>query len=214
MNPHPIRSVCGCVIRPLAEGIPVSWIRHLPNALSILRMLLAIPVAMLLARAQYMLTFVVFGFAAFTDALDGALAKRFGWTSELGKMLDPLGDKLLLTTVFITMTVLGHVPLWLAATAVARDLIITSGAIVYRVWLGPIHGSRPTTVSKINTLCQITYLLAVIESVALSTLPAPLVTALGALTFMTTVISGLDYVLTYSQRAHAAYRERQQSLSH
>lgn len=177
-------------------------------------MLLAIPVALLLARAQYLLTFVVFGFAAFTDALDGALAKRFGWTSELGKMLDPLGDKLLLMTVFITLTVLGHVPPWLAVTAVGRDVLITSGAIVYRVWLGPILGSRPTTVSKINTLCQIIYLLAVMESAALGLLPVPLATSLGALVFMTTVISGLDYVLTYSRRAQTVYRERQQSLSH
>ncbi|MET0986381.1 MAG: CDP-alcohol phosphatidyltransferase family protein [Steroidobacteraceae bacterium] len=189
-----------------------AW-RHLPNALSVLRMLLAIPVAVLLSRGQYLLTFVVFGFAAFTDALDGALAKHFGWTSELGKMLDPLGDKLLLMTVFITLTVIGQVPPWLALTAVGRDVLITSGAIVYRLWLGPIHGGRPTTVSKINTLSQIAYLLAVMESAALGRLPSPIVTGLGALVFMTTVISGLDYVLTYSRRAQQVYRARQ-SLSH
>lgn len=176
-------------------------------------MLLAIPVALFLARGEYLITFLIFGFAAFTDALDGALAKHFGWTSELGKLLDPLGDKLLLMTVFITLTVLGQVPAWLAATAVGRDLIITGGAIVYRVWLGPIHGSRPTAVSKLNTLCQITYLLAVIESAALDWLPSAIVTGLGALVFMTTVISGLDYVLTYSRRAQEVYRARQ-PLSH
>lgn len=191
----------------------MSVLRHLPNALSILRMLLALPVAVLLSRSQYVLTFLVFAFAAFTDALDGALAKHFGWTSELGKMLDPLGDKLLLMTVFITLTVLGHVPTWLAATAVGRDVLITSGAIVYRMWLGPIHGSRPTAVSKINTLCQIAYLLVVMEAVALGGLPSAIVTGLGALVFMTTVISGLDYVLTYSRRAQAVYRARQQSLA-
>lgn len=177
-------------------------------------MMLAVPVAVLLSRSQFVLTFLVFGFAAFTDALDGALAKHFGWTSELGKMLDPLGDKLLLMTVFITLTVLGHVPPWLTATAVGRDVLITSGAIVYRVWLGPIHDSRPTTVSKINTLCQIIYLLAVMEAMALGRLPSAIATSLGALVFMTTVISGLDYVLTYSRRAQAVYRARQQSLSH
>jgi cardiolipin synthase (CMP-forming) len=203
-------SACDSNLR--AEGA-VSALRHLPNALSILRMLLAIPVAMLILREQFALTFVVFGFAAFTDALDGALAKHFGWTSELGKLLDPLGDKLLLMTVFISLTVLGHVPLWLAATAVGRDLVITAGAIVYRVWLGPIHGSRPTPVSKINTLCQITYLLAVIEAVALGRLSSAIVTVLGAVTFTTTVVSGLDYVLTYSRRARQVYRERRQALS-
>jgi cardiolipin synthase len=185
----------------------------LPNALSILRILLTIPVAWLLARNQYALTFLVFGFAALTDALDGGLAKHFGWTSELGKLLDPIGDKLLLMTVFITLTVQGHVPLWLTATAVARDLVIIVGAIVYRVWLGPIKGSRPTTISKINTLCQIVYLLAVIESIALAALPSLVALVMGALVFMTTVISGLDYVITYSRRAYQVYRARQQSLT-
>lgn len=188
-------------------------LRHLPNALSILRMLLAIPVAMLLARGQFALTFAVFAFAALTDALDGALAKHFGWTSELGKMLDPLGDKLLLMTVFISLTALDHVPLWLALTAIGRDVVITAGAIVYRVWLGPIQGSRPTPVSKVNTLCQITYLLAVMEAVALGRLPSELITALGALVFLTTVVSGLDYVLTYSRRAREVHRARRQSVS-
>lgn len=191
----------------------MSSLRHLPNALSILRILLTIPVAWLLARNQYALTFLVFGFAALTDALDGGLAKHFGWTSELGKLLDPIGDKLLLMTVFITLTVQGHVPLWLTATAVARDLVIIVGAIVYRVWLGPIKGSRPTTISKINTLCQIVYLLAVIESIALAALPSLVALVMGALVFMTTVISGLDYVITYSRRAYQVYRARQQSLT-
>lgn len=176
-------------------------------------MLLAIPVAVLLVRGQYALTFVVFGFAAFTDALDGALAKHFGWTSELGKILDPLGDKLLLMTVFITLTVLGFVPAWLTIAAVGRDVVISVGAIVYRIWLGPIDGSRPTTVSKINTLCQITYLLAVIEATALGALPSAIVTMLGALVFVTTVVSGLDYVLTYSRQARRVYLERQRAES-
>lgn len=184
-------------------------LRHIPNALSILRMFMAIPVALLLVDGQYALTFVVFGFTALTDALDGALAKRFGWTSELGKILDPLADKILLITVFITLTVVGVVPLWLAIVAVGRDLIITAGAIVYRVWLGPIHGSRPTPISKINTLCQITYLLAVIESTALGQLPSLIVTVLGAIVFVTTVVSGLDYILTYARQAAETYRGRQ-----
>ena len=61
----------------------------------------------------------MFAFAAATDGLDGFLAKRFGWTSELGKILDPLADKILLVGVFITLAALGVVPVWLAATAVA-----------------------------------------------------------------------------------------------
>ena len=122
--------------------------RHIPNALCILRMLLVVPVAWLLVTDNYRLTLAMFAFAAATDGLDGFLAKRFGWTSELGKILDPLADKILLVGVFITLAALGVVPLWLAVTAVARDVIITAGAIIYkslyRLWraAGAAHGRQ------------------------------------------------------------------------
>ena len=81
--------------------------RHIPNALCVLRMLLVAPVAWLLARGEYQSTLCLFGFAAATDGLDGFLAKRCGWTSEFGKILDPLADKILLVGVFITLAAWG-----------------------------------------------------------------------------------------------------------
>ncbi len=182
-------------------------LRHIPNALCVFRMLLVAPIAILLARAEYWATLWVFAFAAATDGLDGFLAKRFGWTSELGKILDPLADKLLLVSVFLTLAVLGHVPIWLAATAIARDLTITGGAIAYRYLYGYPNG-RPTLVSKLNTLCQIIYLLLVVGAAAFQRSAEPASTVLGALVFVTTVVSGLDYVITYSRKAIAASRQR------
>lgn len=181
--------------------------RHIPNALCVLRMLLVVPVAWLLIRGEYRLTLGVFAFAAATDGLDGFLAKRFGWTSELGKILDPLADKILLVSVFITLAALGLVPWWLALTAVGRDVTITAGAIGYNWLYGYPHG-RPTMVSKLNTLCQILYLLLVVGSHAAGRIPETALTVLGALVFVTTVVSGLDYVITYSHKAMDASRQR------
>src|SRR5262245_38773985 len=124
--------------------------RHIPNALCVLRMLLVLPVGWLLWTGDFSATLWVFGFAAATDGLDGFLAKRCGWTSELGKILDPLADKILLVGVFIVLGALRLVPLWLALTAVARDLVISFGAIIYNKLYGYPNG-RPTTISKINT---------------------------------------------------------------
>jgi cardiolipin synthase len=158
---------------------------------------------------NYRLTLAMFAFAAATDGLDGFLAKRFGWTSELGKILDPLADKILLVGVFITLAAIGVVPVWLAATAVARDVTITAGAIVYKslYGYGELQG-RPTTISKLNTLCQIIYLLLVVAARAIDFTPQIAITVLGALVFVTTVVSGLDYVLTYSRRAVEVSRRR------
>jgi cardiolipin synthase len=155
-------------------------------------------------------TLILFAIAAFSDALDGFLAKRFGWQSELGSILDPIADKLLLATVFISLAVLGLVPLWLMATALARDAIIVAGAAAYRLFIGPLT-ARPSTVSKVNTLCQAAFVLVVVARAAFAR-PAPWVeAALGALAFVTTVVSGIDYVMTYGGRAVTAAAARNEA---
>ncbi len=181
--------------------------RHIPNALCVLRMLLVVPIAWLLSEGEYSLTLGLFAFAAATDGLDGFLAKRYDWTSELGTILDPLADKVLLVSVFVTLAALGLVPVWLAATAVARDITISVGAIVYQRLYGYPQG-RPTLISKFNTLCQILYLLFVVAASAMDRAEHVLATVLGALVFVTTVVSGLDYVITYSHKAIDANRQR------
>src|SRR5688500_17453417 len=120
--------------------------------------------------------------------------------SELGKILDPLADKILLVSVFITLAAIGVVPVWLAATAVVRDVTITAGAISYNALYGYPHGN-PTVISKLNTLCQIVYLLLAVAAKACEWTPDPALLTLGALVFVTTIVSGIDYVVTYTRKA-------------
>ena len=103
-----------------------------PNLICLLRIALTVPIVVLLAEGRYGQTLVLFAIAAASDILDGYLAKTFGWSSELGKVLDPLADKLLLVSVFITLAVIGLVPVWLAAIAVLRDVVIGVGACIYK----------------------------------------------------------------------------------
>jgi cardiolipin synthase len=179
----------------------VAWSpRHIPNIISAIRILLVAPLAVALAHHQLVTTIVLFGVAALSDAADGFLAKRYGWQSELGAVLDPAADKLLMVTVFITLAYMKLVPLWLMATAVARDVIIVLGALVYRYWFGPLN-VRPSIASKFNTLCQAAFILAVVGREEFSIPPPWGVMVLGALVFVTVVVSGIDYVLIYSRRA-------------
>ena len=102
----------------------VSWSpRHIPNVISSIRILLVAPIAVALAHHHLATTIVLFGVAALSDLADGFLAKRYGWQSDLGAVLDPAADKLLLVTVFITLAYLKLVPLWLMAAAVARGQV-------------------------------------------------------------------------------------------
>lgn len=179
----------------------------LPNLLCVFRIVLAFPVVWLLANDHFGWTLALFFVAAVTDGLDGYLAKRFDWSSELGKVLDPVADKLLLVSVIVTLTLLGLVPLWLAVIVVLRDLVIGIGAAVYQRLFGPLDG-RPTRPSKINTVVQICYVLCVVGHAATPLLPAALVTTLGAAAFVTTVVSGTDYVMIYIRKAVHVSRAR------
>jgi cardiolipin synthase len=175
-------------------------LRQIPNVISAIRILLVVPIAMALLDHRLPATIVLFGVAAVSDAADGYLAKRYGWQSELGAVLDPAADKLLLETVFVTLAYLRLIPLWLMTVAVARDAIIVTGALLYRFCVGPLE-MHPSVVSKINTLCQVAFIMAVIGKEEFSLPPGWVVLLLGALVFVTTVVSGIDYVVIYGRRA-------------
>ena len=181
--------------------------RRIPNVITAGRMALVVPVAWTLLHGQLAMTLLLFGAAAASDGADGFLAKRFGWQSDLGAILDPAADKLLLATVFVTLELIGAAPLWLTVTAVGRDVVLVLGALTYRYWFGPVK-VRPSVISKTNTLCQLTYVLAVIARLRFAWPPAWLVILLGASVFVTVCISGIDYVLTYGRRAAGEVRAR------
>jgi len=178
-------------------------VRHIPNIISAIRILLVVPIALALAEQRLALSILLFALAAASDAADGFLARRFGWQSELGAVLDPIADKLLLATAFVTLSFLKLVPLWLMAAAVARDVIIVFGAAAYRMVIGHLT-AHPSLISKVNTLCQASFILAVVSRAKFSMPPEWWVTWLGALTFATVIVSGIDYVLVYGKRAAAA----------
>ena len=174
--------------------------RHIPNVTTSIRILLVAPIVAALAAHRLTIAIGLFGAAALSDAADGFLAKRCGWQSELGAVLDPLADKLLLVAVFITLAYLKLVPLWLMATAAGRDSLIVLGALSYRYRFGALD-MRPSAVSKFNTLCQAAYILSVVVRELYSAPAAWVVTGLGALAFVTMAVSGMDYVLIYGRRA-------------
>lgn len=174
--------------------------RHLPNLICLLRIALIWPVSGALQAGHYAAALALFIAAAVSDGLDGYLAKRFGWTSPLGKFLDPLADKLLLVVVFVVCTWLGLVPWWLTAAVVARDVLIGLGALTYRLWFGPLHG-RPTLPSKINTAVQLLYVTLVLLRAASGVPPTEVLAAAALLAFATTLLSGAHYVQSFTRRA-------------
>jgi cardiolipin synthase (CMP-forming) len=180
-------------------------VRHLPNLICLIRIALIWPIAAALGAGEQLAALSLFIVAAVSDGLDGYLAKRFNWTSALGKVLDPLADKLLLVTLFVESAWLGLVPWWLSAAVLARDCLIGLGAVVFRIWFGPLRG-RPTVLSKINTAVQLLYIMLVMLNAASGMPPGEMLEAAAALTLATTVLSGLNYVVTFTRRAWSPAR--------
>ena len=181
--------------------------RHLPNLICLLRIALVWPLIDSLLGGDYRTTLWVFVIAAVSDGLDGFLAKRFGWTSELGRVLDPVADKLLLVSLFLVATWIGLIPRWLTVLAVARDVMIGVGALTFISLWGPLRG-RPMLISKVNTLFQLLYLLIVIFGAWLHFPPPGVIDAMAALTGLTILISGVAYCREFGRRAWRVATDR------
>lgn len=177
-------------------------LRHLPNLICVLRIVFTVPTVLAIDRGEYSLALTLFTIAAISDGLDGYLAKRNRWTSDLGRILDPLADKVLLVAAFLACTWQGLIPIWLAVAVVARDVMLTGGAIIYRFWFGPIEGS-PSVISKVNTTLQIIVVIVVMLNAAVALVPHEIVTTLAAVTLLTTLFSGIDYTRRSFRRAWA-----------
>ncbi len=180
--------------------------RHLPNLITILRLLLVLPAYWLIGARDHAAALAIVAVAGASDALDGFLAKRYGWQSRLGAMLDPLADKLLLLACFLGLVTTGALPPWLLVLVIGRDLLIVCGAVAYHNLVGPFE-AEPTRLSKLTTVVQIVCVLG--ELVRLAWWPGmPGREVLIWATAVLTVGSGLHYVVTWSLRALHAARAR------
>jgi cardiolipin synthase len=166
-------------------------------------MALAIPIALLLLHEWYGAALLTFMAAGLSDGLDGYLAKRFSWHSRLGSILDPLADKVLLVTNYVVLGAMGSIPLGLVAAVIGRDVIVVRGALAYHFLVGR-YEMAPSFSSKVNTALQLVYVVAVVASLGIISLPSWLMNGLIYGVLATTVWSGVDYVWTWGSQAFRA----------
>ncbi|MDH3533538.1 MAG: CDP-alcohol phosphatidyltransferase family protein [Gammaproteobacteria bacterium] len=179
--------------------MPLSW---LPNAISIMRIALILPILLLFVNEQYGWALGLFLIAGLSDGVDGYLAKRFDWNTRLGAFLDPAGDKLLVAWSFGTLAYLGHIPVWLAAIVILRDVVIVAGSILYHYLVRRLDG-EPTRISKLNTALEFLFLVFVISRAGYAWPDSITITVLGAAVLVTVVISGYDYVSNWIRSARS-----------
>ena len=168
-------------------------LKHLPNFLTIVRMLLVVPFVIVLYNGHYLSALTLLFVAGVTDGLDGFLARQFGWYSWFGSVADPIADKLLLVASYVVLGMLGHIPIELTYLVVGRDALIFSGAGLYWFFVGRFEG-RPTLLGKLCTFVMIVQGLLVLTSLALFEMPSLLLTAGNAVVAVLCVVSGVHYV--------------------
>jgi len=174
--------------------------RDIPNLITFGRIVLVVPVTWALLEDRYALALGLFFVAGFSDALDGFLAKQYGWTSRLGALLDPLADKALLISCYAALTWNGLIPVWLLALVVLRDVVIVAGAVVYNYRVERFD-AQPTLVSKLNTLLQILLVLMVLFNQATGYGDSQWIVWLVYAVTVSILWSGVDYVITWGRRA-------------
>lgn len=169
----------------------------IPNLISIGRLFL-VPLAIwLIVSDEPVTAFWIFILAGVSDAVDGFLARHFNMHSVLGAYLDPLADKALLVSIYVTFAVLAEIPVWVTILVVSRDILII-GAVVLAGMLGHPVEMRPHFLSKLNTLAQIVLAAVVLGDLAfpadLSMLRQIMVVAVGVLTIGSAFLYAFDWV--------------------
>ena len=139
----------------------------LPNLITLGRLILVPMIISAIADGRWTLTFSGFLLAGISDAIDGFLARRFGWKSQLGAYLDPVADKALLVSIYIALALANVVPATLAIIVVSRDVMIVGGVIICWLMHNPLE-IRPLLISKLNTTAQIAFAAAVLGGKAFS----------------------------------------------
>jgi cardiolipin synthase len=185
-----------------------SRIITVPNLLTVFRMVLIPVFVSLLFYQRFILALVIFMLAGVTDGLDGLLARRFDQKSQLGTILDPIADKLMMVTSFVVLSmksvfpqpVPSHLPIpfWVTIAVISRDVFILVGAAAINIVTG-FRGFRPSLLGKINTTVQIVAIGIIMLAASIPYGTGYYLPTVYATVFGFAVLSGAHYVFFVSK---------------
>ena len=185
-----------------------SRILTVPNLLTVFRMVLIPLFVTLLFYQRFLWALGVFVIAGLTDGLDGLLARRFAQESQLGTILDPIADKLMLVSAFVVLSMRSvfpqplpshlPVPFWVTIAVISRDVFITVGALAINIMTG-FRGFRPSLLGKLNTTIQIGGIAAIMFAASVPQYHGYYLPTVYAAVFALAVLSGLHYIFFVSK---------------
>ena len=178
-------------------------LRYLPNFFTVARLILIVPFLYCLYTSQYATSFYIFIFAGFTDGLDGWLARQFHWQSSFGSFVDPMADKLLIASSFISLAYLKYLPYWLVALVFLRDMTISFGVLAWYGFIQQKPHFKPSLLSKLNTVLQLALVTFCLFELAFKHKVTSETSVLIVLTTITTTATYIDYVFRWGKKAYS-----------
>jgi cardiolipin synthase len=175
----------------------------IPNLITLGRILLVPIVVWAISSGAMWIAFVLFLAAGVSDAVDGFLAKHYGMTTVLGSYLDPLADKALLVSIYVTLGINDLLPRWLVILVVSRDVMIVGGVMLSWLVGSPVK-MQPLIVSKLNTLAQIVLVCVVLGSLGFNLQVGITTAVLMYLVSATTLLSVAAYLTGWMRHMNAA----------
>ena len=174
--------------------------RHLPNAITMTRLLLVLPIAFCIMEGSFLVALVLFTVSGFSDGLDGLLARRYNWVSAFGKLIDPLADKLMMMVTTLILGLQEHFPVMLMLLIITKDLAILGGVFSYTTLAG-FPSIKPTLLGKVTTALQIVLLLSVLINLSFAGfLPGELYLVLYWIVAILTVLDGSSYLWIWTDK--------------
>jgi len=175
-------------------------IKQIPNILTTLRLILAVPICLLILDRNYSTVLWIAFIAGLSDAADGWLARKLDALTRFGAIADPLSDKALLVSAYVAFAIVGLVPVWVAAIIIVRDVVIIIGAIAYHWWFGR-YEVTPSFWGKTSTCVQIIYALILLTHQVYPIFPTLIFQISLWLLISLVVISGGHYIYTWGKKA-------------
>ena len=168
---------------------------NIPNTLTVLRIILVPAIVILLMQGDFFKALILFTLSGITDGLDGFLARVLHQQTELGAYLDPIADKALMVSCFVTLSIKHVIPGWLSVIVVSRDCIILIGIAMLAI-MSVSFQIRPTMISKLTTVFQLLtiFVVLLVHTLAIVVDFRMVLLGLYIVTSALTVLSGLNYI--------------------
>lgn len=182
-------------------------IKMIPNALTAMRMILALPIFWLILNEKYSTVLWIAFIAGLSDGIDGWLARKLNVLSRFGEIADPLSDKFMLVSTYLAFAVVGLVPWWLTGIVMLRDVVIVSGAVAYHLLFGR-YSMAPSLWGKLSTLVQILFALMMLAHQVYPVFPVFTLEFGLWLVVVMAFISGGHYVYVWGNKARDKSRAK------